>query len=124
MWHQITFTRRLEYVFHHPLIRTVAHEAQLKSDRAELHPRVAAAIESHDSAAADGNAALISEHLEAAGDLREAFGWHGRSDANTTRSRREMRASGGAPSCMALALVRYPAGGKKPAPVNHPGCHP
>ncbi len=33
---QITFTRRPEYVFHHPLIRTVAYESQLKSDRAEL----------------------------------------------------------------------------------------
>ena len=30
-----------EYVFHHPLIRAVAYEAQLKSDRAELHRRVA-----------------------------------------------------------------------------------
>ena len=36
---QITFTRQPEYVFHHPLIRTVAYESQLKSDRAELHRR-------------------------------------------------------------------------------------
>src|SRR6202035_577609 len=36
---QVTFTRRPEYVFHHPLIRAVAYEAQLKSDRAELHRR-------------------------------------------------------------------------------------
>ncbi|MGO9156770.1 ATP-binding protein, partial [Mycobacterium sp.] len=41
---QITFTRDPEYVFHHPLIRTVAYESQLKSDRAELHRRLAAAI--------------------------------------------------------------------------------
>src|SRR5271156_5498655 len=34
---QIRFTGQPEYVFHHPLIRTVAYEAQLKSDRAELH---------------------------------------------------------------------------------------
>jgi len=73
---QITFTRQPEYVFHHPLIRTVAYEAQLKSDRAELHRRVAAAIESRDPAAADENAALIAEHLEAAGDLHAAYGWH------------------------------------------------
>jgi adenylate cyclase len=32
-------------VFHHPLIRTVAYESQPKSDRAELHRRVAVAIE-------------------------------------------------------------------------------
>ena len=42
---QITFTGEPEYVFHHPLIRAVAYEAQLKSDRAEMHRRVAAAIE-------------------------------------------------------------------------------
>ena len=36
---QVRFTRQPEYVFHHPLIRTVAYEAQLKSDRAELHRR-------------------------------------------------------------------------------------
>ena len=42
---QIRFTGQPEYVFHHPLIRTVAYESQLKSDRAELHRRVAAAIE-------------------------------------------------------------------------------
>jgi class 3 adenylate cyclase len=72
---QIAFTRRPEYVFHHPVIRTVAYESQLKSDRAELHRRVAAAIESHDPAAAEENAALIAEHLEAAGDLHAAYGW-------------------------------------------------
>jgi hypothetical protein len=73
---QVSFTRQPEYVFHHPLIRTVAYEAQLKSDRAELHRRVAAAIESRDPAAAEENAALIAEHLEAAGDLHAAYGWH------------------------------------------------
>ena len=67
---QVKFTRQPEYVFHHPLIRAVAYEAQLKSDRAELHRRVAAAIEAGDPGAADENAALIAEHLEAAGDLR------------------------------------------------------
>ncbi len=73
---QIRFTGQPEYVFHHPLIRAVAYESQLKSDRAELHRRVAAAIESRDRAAADENAALIAEHLEAAGDLQAAYGWH------------------------------------------------
>jgi class 3 adenylate cyclase len=73
---QIRFIPQPEYVFHHPLVRTVAYESQLKSDRAELHRRVAAAVESGDPAAADQNAALIAEHLEAAGDLHAAFGWH------------------------------------------------
>jgi class 3 adenylate cyclase len=73
---QVRFTGQPEYVFHHPLIRTVAYESQLKSDRAELHRRVAAAIESHDPVGAEENAALIAEHLEAAGDLYAAYGWH------------------------------------------------
>ena len=72
---QVRFTRQPEYVFHHPLIRTVAYESQLKSDRAELHRRLAAAIESRDPAAVEENAALIAEHLEAAGDLHAAYGW-------------------------------------------------
>ncbi len=74
--HMVGFTRGPEYVFHHPLIRAVAYEAQLKSDRAELHRRIATAIESRDPAAADENAAMIAEHLESAGDLHAAFGWH------------------------------------------------
>ncbi len=73
---QIRFTGEPLYVFHHPLIRTVAYESQLKSDRADLHRRVAAAIESYEPTAVDDNAALIAEHLEAAGDLRDAYGWH------------------------------------------------
>jgi class 3 adenylate cyclase len=73
---QITFTRQPEYVFHHPLIRTVAYESQLKSDRARLHRRLAAAIEAREPQSADQNAALIAEHLEAAVDLPAAYGWH------------------------------------------------
>ena len=78
---QVRFTRGPEYVFHHPLIRTVAYESQLKSDRAELHRRVATAIESGDPAAADESAALIAEHLEAAGDAHAAYPWHMRAGA-------------------------------------------
>jgi hypothetical protein len=81
---QIRFTRRPEYVFHHPLVRTVAYESQLKSDRAELHRRVAAAIELGGTAAADEDAALIAEHLEAAGDLHTAYGWRTRAAAWST----------------------------------------
>ena len=88
---QVMFTPRAEYAFRHPLIRAVAYESQLKSDRAELHRRLAAAIEQHDPGSADENAALIAEHLEAAGDLREAFGWHMR--AGTWLANRDIRAA-------------------------------
>ena len=88
---QTRFTHQPEYVFHHPLIRTVAYESQLKADRAELHRRVAAAIESCDPAAADENAALIAEHLEAAGNLQAAYGWHMR--AATWATNRDIAAA-------------------------------
>jgi AAA ATPase domain len=88
---QIRFTGQPEFVFHHPLIRTVAYESQLKSDRAELHRQVAAAIESRDPAAAEENAALIAEHLEAAGDLHAAYGWHMR--AATWATNRDINAA-------------------------------
>jgi class 3 adenylate cyclase len=88
---QIRFTGQPEYVFHHPLIRTVAYEAQLKSDRAELHRRVAAAVESRDMAAAEENAALIAEHLDAAGDLHAAYAWHMR--AATWATNRDITAA-------------------------------
>ena len=39
------FTPHAEYAFRHPLIRAVAYESQLKSDRAEWHRRLAAAIQ-------------------------------------------------------------------------------
>ncbi|MFG1929409.1 ATP-binding protein [Mycobacterium sp. NPDC048908] len=65
-----------EYTFHHPLIRAVAYESQLKSDRAELHRRVATAIEAREPASVDEKAAMVADHLEAAGDLRAAFTWH------------------------------------------------
>jgi class 3 adenylate cyclase len=81
---QVRFTPTAEYAFRHPLIRAVAYESQLKSDRAELHRRVAAAIESRDPAAAEQNAALIAGHLQAAGELHTAYGWHMRAGAWST----------------------------------------
>ncbi len=42
---QVRFTPSAEYAFRHPLIRAVAYESQLKSDRAQRHRRLAAAIE-------------------------------------------------------------------------------
>jgi len=73
---QVRFTPSTEYAFHHPLIRAVAYESQLKSDRAEWHRRLATAVQEHAPGSADENAALIAEHLEAAGDRQAAYGWH------------------------------------------------
>jgi adenylate cyclase len=88
---QVMFTPRAVYVFRHPMIRTVAYESQLKAGRTELHRRLAVAIEQQDPGAADENAALIAENLEAAGDLRAAFDWHMR--AGAWSSFRDIRAA-------------------------------
>ena len=88
---QITFTGNPAYVFRHPLIRTVAYESQLKSDRAESHRRVAAAIEQREHDSLDENAALMAEHLEAAGDAHAAYGWHMR--AATWATNRDITAA-------------------------------
>ena len=68
---QVKFSPRAAYAFRHPMIRSVAYESQLKSDRAQLHRRLGAAIDQTDE-----NASLIAQHHEAAGDLRAAFEWH------------------------------------------------
>ena len=55
---QVAYSPRAEYAFRHPLIRTVAYESQLRSDRSELHRRAAAVIEDDAPDAADRTAAL------------------------------------------------------------------
>src|SRR5262249_40359216 len=52
---QVRFTPSAEYAFCHPLIRAVAYESQLKSDRAEVHRCLAVAIESGNPESADQN---------------------------------------------------------------------
>lgn len=85
---------KTEYVFRHPLICAVAYESQLRSDRARLHRRLAARIEERDPTLADANAVLIAEHLEAAGDLQNAYAWHMRAGAwSTSRDIRAARMS-------------------------------
>jgi adenylate cyclase len=86
---QVRFTPGAEYAFRHPMIRAVAYESQLKSDRAQLHRRLAAAIES--IGPAGENAALIAEHREEAGDLHAAFTWHMR--AGTWATFRDINAA-------------------------------
>jgi adenylate cyclase len=76
---QTAINPKPEYAFRHALVRAVAYESQLKSDRAQLHRRFAASIDQDDQ-----NAALIAEHLEAAGDLRSAYDWHMRAGVWST----------------------------------------
>ncbi len=109
---QVRFTPHAEYAFHHPLIRAVAYESQLKSDRAEVHRRLAAAIESGSPESADQHAALIAEHLQAAGDRPAAYGWHMRAATwSTHRDIAAARVSWERARQIADAL-----------PADHPGC--
>ncbi|WP_240355518.1 AAA family ATPase [Mycobacterium bourgelatii] len=78
---QVRFVPSPEHAFCHPLIRAVAYESQLKSNRAEWHRRLAAAIQRRAPRSLEENAALIAEHLQAAGELPEAYGWHMRAAA-------------------------------------------
>jgi hypothetical protein len=88
---QVRFTPSAEYAFRHALIRAVAYESQLKSDRAESHRRLATAIEDRAPGSVEENAALIAEHLESAGDLQVAYGWHMR--AGTWSTNRDLPAA-------------------------------
>ena len=81
---QVRFTPSAEYAFRHPLIRAVAYESQLKSDRAQWHRHLAAAIQECEPGSVEDNAAMIAEHLQAAGELRAAYGWHMRAAAWST----------------------------------------
>ena len=42
---QVRFAPSADFAFRHPLIRAVAYESQLKSDRAEWHRRLAATVQ-------------------------------------------------------------------------------
>ena len=88
---QVRFTPRAEYAFRHPLVRTVAYESQLQSDRAQMHRQLAAMIEAYEPESVEQYAALIAEHLEAAGDGHAAFGWHMR--AATWATNRDIAAA-------------------------------
>jgi class 3 adenylate cyclase len=88
---QVSFTPSPEYAFRHPLIRAVAYESQLKSDRAQWHRRLAAAIQESEPGSVEENAALIAEQLEAAGELHAAYGWHMR--AATWSTNRDLAAA-------------------------------
>ncbi len=81
---QVAFAPRAEFGFRHPLIHRVAYESQLKADRAALHRRVADFMAASPSLG-EASAALIAEHLQAAGDPRAAYDWHMRAAAWLSR---------------------------------------
>ena len=87
----VLFSREDRFAFRHPMIRTVAYESQLRSDRAEIHRNLASVLERSDPGAADENAALIAEHYDAAGEWAAAYDWHMR--AASWSASRDIRAA-------------------------------
>jgi predicted ATPase len=82
---QVGFTGHPEYVFHHPLIRAVAYESQLKSDRAQLHRRIAAFIE---AASRIGRRKRCVGCRSSGGCRRRSSEWHMRAGNWATPRRR------------------------------------
>jgi adenylate cyclase len=67
-----------QYTFNHPLIREVAYLSQLGAHRAQLHGRVARAIQEVYPDRLDERAALVAHHFEQAGETFDAARWHRR----------------------------------------------
>jgi class 3 adenylate cyclase/tetratricopeptide (TPR) repeat protein len=67
-----------EYAFRHPLTREVAASSQLAERRAQIHRRVAEAIQDTAGDRVDEQAALIAQHYEEAGEAMNAARWHAR----------------------------------------------
>src|SRR6185312_8112209 len=60
--------------FHHVLVRDVAYRRLLKSDRAELHERLADWVEAGGSSGAFDSDEMAARHLEAAHGYRTELG--------------------------------------------------
>jgi len=68
----------MEYAFRHPLTHEVAQGSQLKERRAEIHARIAKAIEASAADHLDENAALLAYHWDEADEAAPAAHWHRR----------------------------------------------
>lgn len=75
--------------FHHVLIRDVAYRRLLKSDRAELHERLAAWVEAGGASLAFDTDEMVARHLDSAHRYRVDLGMHDeRTDDLAVRSAR------------------------------------
>ncbi|MCX2933443.1 AAA family ATPase [Mycobacterium sp. CVI_P3] len=77
---QTEFVPAQRFCFHHPLVRAVAYDSQLHATRARTHNAVAEAIQRRPTFS-DESAAMVAAHLEAAGQLVDAYRWHMRAAA-------------------------------------------
>jgi tetratricopeptide (TPR) repeat protein len=70
-----------KYSFRHPLTHEVAYESQLAPARAQIHARIADAMQVIDVDRLEENAAIVAQHFEAAGDPMNSALWHARAAA-------------------------------------------
>ncbi|HJU28981.1 MAG TPA: AAA family ATPase, partial [Candidatus Binataceae bacterium] len=61
------------YLFRHALLREIAYEAMLKSERRDLHRRIAQAISERTPAVAETRPEILAHHFSAAGEFRSAL---------------------------------------------------
>ena len=101
----------LEYIFKHALTQDVAYASQLRERRESVHVRVADALEQHYSNQIEEKAALIGQHLAAAGEALEAARWYVRA-ARWTRVN-DLRASSELLARARGLLVALPDTGEK-----------
>jgi class 3 adenylate cyclase/tetratricopeptide (TPR) repeat protein len=76
-----TFAGTVEYQFHHALLRDVAYQALLKSDRRAYHGLAAAWLigATQESGRSEEYSAVIADHYEQAGERSPAADWYTRS---------------------------------------------
>jgi class 3 adenylate cyclase/tetratricopeptide (TPR) repeat protein len=63
------------YVFKHALVQDAAYDSLLKSRRAEVHAKIARALEKHFPDTAANEPELLAQHYTAAGSLEQAIGY-------------------------------------------------
>jgi tetratricopeptide (TPR) repeat protein len=67
--------RDATYVFKHALVQDAAYDSLLKSKRAEVHAKIARALEKHFPDIAANEPELLAQHYTAAGSLEQAIGY-------------------------------------------------
>jgi predicted ATPase len=66
------------YIFKHALLHDAAHETLLRSQRRELHARIAAVLEERFPEVADHQPALLAYHYTEAGSIEQAVSYWGK----------------------------------------------
>lgn len=72
---ELIFRAGTSYVFKHALVQSAAYESLLKSNRKQIHGRIAAALEAHAESGGDAEPAVLARHCEEAEYTDRAIGY-------------------------------------------------